>query len=273
MTSSRQRQREAARAKLAREMAARQEAARRRRRRNTIIGSAVAAVLVVGLVVLVVNQVTDREDLPPFSLPTSTPTPTPPGPCEFRPDDNPMAVDVGLPPEGEPREGIQVMTITTNLGEIEVEMDLSRSPCIAASFTHLAGHEFFDGTKCHRMMQGMLQCGDPNAKGEGYRDTDGTGGPGYRFNDENLPTQRVYPAGTVAMANSGRDTNGSQFFLVYEDLHLNPDYSIVGTITKGLDILRQVAEAGHDGAFDPLPGGGHPNQEVIIESLRVSDPR
>jgi peptidyl-prolyl cis-trans isomerase B (cyclophilin B) len=168
------------------------------------------------------------------------------------------------------------MTVATNLGEIEITMDLAASPCIAANFTHLASQQFFDGTKCHRMFPGILQCGDPNARGEGYRDTDGQGGPAYRFTSENLPVAQEppYPAGTVAMANSGSpDTNGSQFFFIYEDLNLPPAYAVIGTITSGLDVLQQVGEAGHDGAFEPNPGGGHPNLEVVIETLQVSDPR
>jgi peptidyl-prolyl cis-trans isomerase B (cyclophilin B) len=122
----------------------------------------------------------------------------------------------------------------------------------------------------------MLQCGDPTARGEGYRETDGTGGPSYQFADENLPTQQnptFYPAGTVAMANSGPGTNGSQFFFIYQDTDLNgPNYSVIGTIVGGMEVLEQVDAIGHDGAFDPSPGGGHPNEDVIIETLRMSDP-
>jgi peptidyl-prolyl cis-trans isomerase B (cyclophilin B) len=166
------------------------------------------------------------------------------------------------------------MTVSTSGGQIEVTMDLAASPCIAASFTHLASQEFYDGTKCHRMFPGILQCGDPNARGEGYREDDGKGGPSYRFGDENLPVgqEAPYPAGVVAMANSGPDTNGSQFFFIYEDVQLAPDYAIVGSISGGLDVLRAIGEAGHDGAFEPAPGGGHPNTDVVIEALRVSDP-
>jgi peptidyl-prolyl cis-trans isomerase B (cyclophilin B) len=280
VTSTRERQqRAAARARLARQMAERQAAARRRRQRRALIGAAVAFVLVVGGVFWAVTALTGDEGEPADSAasgPSTGPSASPgaPAECQWQEETSEFAVDVGTPPPGEPREGTQVMTISTNHGEIEVTMDLAASPCIAASFSHLASKEFFDGTKCHRMFPGILQCGDPNARGEGYREDDGKGGPGYRFPDENLPVGQdpAYPAGTVAMANSGPDTNGSQFFFIYEDVNLPPNYSVVGTITKGLDILRSIGEAGHDGAYEPSPGGGHPNTEVIIESLRVSDP-
>jgi peptidyl-prolyl cis-trans isomerase B (cyclophilin B) len=283
VTSTRERQqRAAARARLAREMAERQEVAKRRRQRHAMLGAGGAVVVVVAAVVWAVTALGGDEpepEVPPIAA--DTPAPTPAGDPPASPDecawmDSPgeMVVDVGTPPPDEPRAGTQVMTVSTNLGDIEVTMDLAATPCIAASFSHLASHEFYDGSKCHRMFPGILQCGDPNARGEGYRDTDGTGGPGYRYHDENLPVDAdpPYPAGVVAMANSGPDTNGSQFFFIYEDLHLPPFYAIVGTITSGMDVLQQVGDAGHDGAFEPQPGGGHPNLEVIIESLRVGDP-
>jgi peptidyl-prolyl cis-trans isomerase B (cyclophilin B) len=197
------------------------------------------------------------------------------GACDWQelPADS-TTVDVGLPPAGEPRAGTQLMTVATNLGDIEVEMDLARSPCTAASLSHLAEQEFYDGSKCHRMFPGVLQCGDPTSRGE-VRDTDGGGGPTYRFADEHLPagTSPAYPAGTVAMANGGPDTNGSQFFFVYQDLDLEPDYGVIGTVTEGMGVLAEIDAIGHDGAFEPSPGGGHPNQDVVIESLRVAAPR
>ena len=109
----------------------------------------------------------------------------------------------------------------------------------------------------------MLQCGDPAG--------DGTGGPGFNFADENLPTAStdgnyVYPRGTVAMANSGPNTNGSQFFLVYQDSPLPPNYSVWGTITAGLDVLDNVASAGVlDGSSDGLP-----SQAVVISQATTA---
>lgn len=287
MTSAKERQRRAAvRARVAQQLAERQAAARRRRQRLVAVGSAGGLLLVVAVAFWAVNALTG--DDPPLAA-ASTPTPTAspgatvppaePGECAWneQPADD-SVVDVGLPPEGEPREGTQLITIETNLGDIEVEMDLAAAPCIAASLTHLAGQDFFDGTYCHRMFPGMLQCGSPLATDESYPENElvGRAGPSYRFGNENLPTNQdpaYYPAGVVALANSGPDTNGSQFFIIYQDTDLDgPNYSVVGWVTGGLEVLDKVEDIGHDGAFEPSPGGGHPNEPVIIESLRVGDP-
>lgn len=310
MTSSKGRQqREAARARLARQMAERQAAARRRRQRLIGAGAGGALLLVVAATFWVVTAVTSEPD-------AGTPAAAGPGctwnemlarehghqdqaggqggqggergPGEQRdpggqggslaahPDEEAI-VDVGLPPTDVPQAGTRTMTVATSLGDIVVELDLAAAPCVAASFTHLAGQDFYDGSKCHRMFPGMLQCGDPTARGEGYRDTDGTGGPSYQFADENLPTDAgspYYPAGTVAMANSGPDTNGSQFFVIYQDMDLDgPNYSVVGQVVEGLDVLAQLDEIGHDGAFESSAGGGHPNEDVVIEDLQVSEVR
>jgi peptidyl-prolyl cis-trans isomerase B (cyclophilin B) len=122
------------------------------------------------------------------------------------------------------------------------------------------------------MFPGMLQCGDPTAKGKGYRKTDGTGGPSYRYANENLPTNELppYPAGVVALANSGADTNGSQFFFIYQDVQLQPDYTVLGKVTNGLDNIKKATAAGDDGAFDPQPGGGHPKSDVEIKTVTVA---
>jgi peptidyl-prolyl cis-trans isomerase B (cyclophilin B) len=160
------------------------------------------------------------------------------------------------------------MTITTNQGVIKIEMDDAKSPCIAASFTYLASKNFFTNSKCHRLVPaiGALQCGDPTGTG--------SGGPTYRFADENLPVgQRpAYTRGMVAMANSGADTNGSQFFFIYKDNDLQPQYSVIGKVTEGLDVIDKIAAAGDDGVYDPQPGGGHPKLETIIKSVTVSPP-
>lgn len=284
MTSSRERQQRAtARTRLAQQMAERQAAAQKRRQRNLIISSAAGAVVLVLIAVWAVTSLGGADEPEPVAANPPAPTADAsivddPAPTECvwtEVEPGGTVVDVGAPPEDEPREGTQVMTVSTSIGEIQVEVDVAAAPCVAASFTHLASQEFYDGTKCHRMFPGMLQCGDPTAKGEGYRDTDGTGGPSYRFGDENLPVDAegaFYPAGTVAMANSGPSTNGSQFFFIYEDTDLNgPNYSVIGTVIEGMDVFDRLNDIGHDGAFDPSPGGGHPNEDVIIESLRMSE--
>jgi peptidyl-prolyl cis-trans isomerase B (cyclophilin B) len=188
-------------------------------------------------------------------------TPPAAGPCSWRQEaGNPYTKDVGAPP---PTGGTQTtMTITTNLGVITVRLDPTGAPCTVASFAYLAGRKYFAGTSCHRLVtQGIyvLQCGDPSGTGQG--------GPGYEFGDENLSaTSGTYPAGTVAMANAGPDTNGSQFFIVYRDSPLQPKYTPFGTVTGGLDLVRSVAAAGTgDGS-----GDGHPKVPVAIQSLTVT---
>ena len=133
--------------------------------------------------------------------------------------------------------------------------------------TALAKDGYFNQSLCHRITTSglyVLQCGDPTASG--------SGGPPFQYDDENKPTNSTnnYPAGTVAMANSGLDanghgTNGSQFFIVYKDTTLPNSYSIWGTVTKGLDIVKKVADAGVVG------GGtdGKPVMTIAIESVIV----
>ena len=273
MTSTRERQRAAARARLEKEMAERKAAARKRRQMQAGFGAGAALLLVAAGTVWLVSALGDDDK------DTAAQNTAEPAPCVWTeiPADQRTATtkDVGLPPTTEPpRSGNQVMTVSTSFGDIEVTMNLAAAPCTAASFSHLASKDFFDGTKCHRMFPGMLQCGDPSAKGAGYRDSDGTGGPTYRFGDENLPVNQrpAYPEGVVAMANSGPDTNGSQFFFIYQDVELQPAYTIIGKVTKGLDVLKKATEPGHDGAFDPQPGGGHPKNEILINDLTVAAP-
>jgi peptidyl-prolyl cis-trans isomerase B (cyclophilin B) len=150
----------------------------------------------------------------------------------------------------------KTITLATNCGDIEITTD-ANAPHTAAIMSYLAQNKFFDATKCHRLTTDgiwVLQCGDPTATG--------SGGPGFQFADENLPSGTVYKRGTVAMANSGSNTNGSQFFLVYKDSPLPANYSVWGTVTKGLEVLDAVAGAGVAG------GGtdGNPAQEVVIST-------
>jgi peptidyl-prolyl cis-trans isomerase B (cyclophilin B) len=270
VTSTKDRQRAAARARLERDMAERAEAARRRRRLQLSIAGGVAVVLVaVGTVWLITNALGDDNK--------STQNAAGAKSCKWIevPADQrtKQIVDVGTPPVDPPRTGTQTMKITTNFGVIDISMDLSKTPCTSASLAYLASKKFYDGTKCHRMFPGVLQCGDPSAKGNGYRETDGSGGPAYNFGTENLPTDQrpPYPAGVVAMARSNSpDSNGSQFFIVYKDMQLQPDYTILGQVTSGLDVVEKATAAGDDEAFANQAGGGHPKKDVILQSVTVS---
>ncbi len=155
-------------------------------------------------------------------------------------------------------------TIRTNRGTIVLRLLNSKAPCTVSSFVHLAEQNYFSSTHCHRLTTSsplyVLQCGDPTGTG--------TGGPGYEFASENL-TGAKYTAGTVAMANTGRpDSNGSQFFLVYQNSTLAPSYTPFGTIVSGLNIIQNVAKAGSDNSNGP--GDGHPKEKVEIESVTIS---
>jgi len=165
-------------------------------------------------------------------------------------------------------------TINTNLGKIGITLLNSKATCTVNSFAHLAETNFFNNTQCWRVSNSgglyLLQCGDPtataNAKLSCSSSTLGSGGPGYQFADENLKGA-TYPAGTVAMATGGANTNGSQFFLVFKNTTLPASYTPFGKITSGLDILQNVAKAGTSCTIQA--GGGVPKEKVIINSVTV----
>ena len=161
----------------------------------------------------------------------------------------------------------RTFTFDTNCGQIVIEADGARAPLTVLVMSALAKGGYFNQTLCHRLTTAglfVLQCGDPTATG--------SGGPMFTYDDENLPdpVQNDYPAGTVAMANSGlsqtgHGTNGSQFFLVYADTTLGANYTRWGKITKGLDILRAIAAQGVVGGASD----GTPKQTVGIEKVTV----
>ena len=157
----------------------------------------------------------------------------------------------------------KTFTLTTNCGVIVITTVGNKAPWTLTEMSTLAKAGYFDGSLCHRLTTAgifVLQCGDPTATGRG--------GPGFSYPDENLPANALnnYPAGTVAMANSGPGTNGSQFFLVFADTSLGPDYTIWGKITKGLDIVQAIAKAGVKGGG----GDGTPNTTIALTKVRVS---
>jgi peptidyl-prolyl cis-trans isomerase B (cyclophilin B) len=159
-------------------------------------------------------------------------------------------------------------TLNTDCGPITIKLDAKNAPHTVNSFVFLAGQHFFDHVVCHRLTTGglnVLQCGDPTGSG--------SGGPGYTIPDENLTDPalkgNVYPAGTVAMANTGQaHTGGSQFFLVYADSQLPPQYTPFGTITGGLDMLKKIGAAGSDNKNGQ--GDGAPLQSVVMNTVTTS---
>ncbi len=182
--------------------------------------------------------------------------------CAYSPTGGTPARSVGTPPTRASQVGTYVATLTTNRGTIVINLDDVKAPCTVNSFAFLADMKYFDSTPCHRLTTAgifVLQCGDPTGTGGG--------GPGYEFADENL-AGAVYPAGTVAMANAGPGTNGSQFFLVYKDTTLAPSYTPFGTITAGLDVVQKIAAAGSDNSNGD--GDGKPNLPVEITGVTVA---
>jgi len=273
----------------------RRAAKERKRRIYTIVGSSVAALVVIGAIVATV-VVTNRDSgSQTASAATSTATsatsaaPSAPGQlpafaapatlganCQYPPSTGEKASKQNNPPRtGKvPTDPPQVSaSMTTNQGNIGLQLDNAKSPCTVNSFASLAQQGFFNGTPCHRLTTSeglaVLQCGDPTGQG--------TGGPGYQFDNE-YPTNQfqpddpklqesvVYPRGTLAMANAGPGTNGSQFFLVYKDSELPPNYTVFGTIDQtGLATLDRIAAAGTaDGSQD-----GKPKDDVQVKSIQL----
>jgi peptidyl-prolyl cis-trans isomerase B (cyclophilin B) len=198
--------------------------------------------------------------------------------AEPTPSPQPTGVESTCAAPGEPRaddlrfddydrtagDGVTGLNLETNCGRITIGLD-SRSPQTAASMAFLADNGYFDGIRCHRVTTAgifVLQCGDPAG--------DGTGGPGYTVPDENLPPINdngvaVYPRGTVAMANRGPGTSGSQFFIVYRDSPLPPNYTVWGQVSAGIDTVDYVADGGVSG------GGtdGQPARPLQISSVTL----
>ncbi|MBS2938000.1 peptidylprolyl isomerase [Nocardioides sp. J2M5] len=184
--------------------------------------------------------------------------------CDYPSDGQEPAREVDAPDAEAPAEGTVAATITTNFGDIGLTLDAADAPCTVNSFVSLAEQGFYDDTTCPRIGDqegfGILQCGDPTGTS--------AGGPGYSFDDE-LSGDETYPAGTLAMANAGANTNGSQFFLVFRDSQFPPSYTTFGTIDEaGLKVIDAIAKEGND-ASNPA-GGGQPNKEVTIEKVTVS---
>lgn len=202
-----------------------------------------------------------QDDTSSSSGEESEPTEEATGPsCEYAPDGT--AADVTPPPSTATVAGEVPVTISTSVGDLDATLDADRTPCTVGSFVSLAEQGYFDGTSCHRMTtEGIyvLQCGDPTGTG--------AGGPGYSFADE-LTGDETYGTGTLAMANAGPNTNGSQFFIVYADTPLPASYTVFGQVSDdAVETVAGVAEDGTDEANGP--GDGAPKTAVDIEKVTV----
>jgi peptidyl-prolyl cis-trans isomerase B (cyclophilin B) len=172
---------------------------------------------------------------------------------------------VNPPPQTPDVQGKVPVTVTTSIGAINATLDADKTPCTVNSFVSLAKQGFFDKTPCHRLTTSpssifVLQCGDPSGTG--------TGGPGYTIPDE-LTGKETYPAGTLAMAKTQEpNSGGSQFFIVYQDTPLPPDYTVFGQVDPaGVKAVQKMAKHGTDNANGA--GDGHPKVPVNIESVTV----
>ncbi|WP_329035534.1 peptidylprolyl isomerase [Streptomyces sp. NBC_00178] len=261
MVSSDQRRRQLAREKFERQQQRREEARRRTRRLTAIIGSSVAVVAVVAAGSYLFLDGDDAKDSADAAASASPSAPPSPSASESKTPEPAMAID---------KKAAYAMSLKTSQGDIRITMEAAKTPHTVNSFKALADKGYFDDTKCHRLTtQGIfvLQCGDPKG--------DGTGGPGYTIPDENLTAlgkpgdtgSVTYPAGSVAMANTGQPgTGGSQFFLVYKDTELPPTYTPFGTMDDaGLKAVKKVAEAGVTGGA----GDGAPKKAVTVEKVTV----
>ena len=151
-------------------------------------------------------------------------------------------------------------TLHTSVGDITISLNTKETPITANNFIYLAKNQFYDNTIFHRVIDGfMIQGGDPRG--------DGTGGPGYQFDDENFSGE--YKRGTIAMANSGPNTNGSQFFIMHQDYGLQPNYVIFGQVISGLEIVDKIATAKVTNSFSGELS--KPVEPVTINSITITE--
>jgi peptidyl-prolyl cis-trans isomerase B (cyclophilin B) len=288
--------REAARRHLERQQARRHQRNSRRQQLN-LIATVVGVLVVIGAVILTVTLISGHKKSPvnaastpsastsasTSASPSSTAAPEPSrsaakiaaraakkttGPCKYAEDASKLTAgnlfDVGLPPDPKPTPtGTYVATFNTNQGVISVTLDGKSAPCNVQSIRYLISKKFYDGTPCPRSVNSgifVVQCGDPSGTT--------SGGPTYTTKDENL-TKASYTEGALAMANSGANTNGSQFFFITKDSNgaLGKNYTVIGHVTGGLAILQKVATGGDDGSNQS--GGGKPNVPLYFKTVTV----
>ncbi|MER6949916.1 peptidylprolyl isomerase [Nonomuraea sp. NPDC000554] len=266
-------------------------------RRNTFIGAGVAVVVVAGgifAVTTLVNKDTGKkvaaESTPSASASTpAVPTPTTAAPkkktgpvtCTYKRDDSGVPFKyVGMPGK-KPNMKLKTMTVSTNHGDIVIDVDPAATPCSVNSMAFLAKKGFYNNTKCHRLATPetsglfLLQCGDPKAKADGKNPTDGQGNAGYVFPDENVGIP--YSKGVVFLTQPAEASgqNSSQFgiSLSDENAQLDPQLSVLGMVRSGLDIIEQVAKDGVIVSDQDITGDGGstaPKNPVIIKKVTVS---
>jgi peptidyl-prolyl cis-trans isomerase B (cyclophilin B) len=184
--------------------------------------------------------------------------------CDYPDDQVPASKANQKPPATPPVSGEVTATVKTSLGDMTFTLDADRTPCTVNSFVSLAQQNYFNGTHCHRLVTldtggiAVLQCGDPTASG--------SGGPGYVFNDE-VDGSETYTAGVLAMANRGPDTNGSQFFIVFDDSPLDPAYTVFGHVDDAA--IAAITDLAAQGVVQTDSGMTAPKEDVDIESVTI----
>ncbi len=270
-TPKRERKKAARQAKLE-QLAAEQR--RQKRKRQLIRLGLVAVGFAVVVVVLVQlfggdEDTTVTTDTTGTTVTASTTTPTEAGPTTVFAGETPCPDPAGeavratqfaqAPPTCIDPARTYTAEVVTNKGSFTITLDAAAAPATVNNFVVLSRFGFYDGTPCHRVVRDfVVQCGDPTGTG--------TGGPGYTFDDE-LPASGAYELGSVAMANSGPDTNGSQFFIITgpDGVKLPPNYSLFGKVTAGFDttVAAMAATAGD--------GDGPPTEPLVIESVTITE--
>jgi peptidyl-prolyl cis-trans isomerase B (cyclophilin B) len=296
VAGNKDRQRRIARERHRRQQAARLTRRQQVRKRTTIILAATSAVgLILGLTLAFLPSSSPKKTTTAASskaTPTSSATTAattvaePAHHCTYTAVTTDVARKVALPSATPDYTASYTATIKTNLGDVKLNLLNSKATCTVNSFVHLAKSGYFNDTQCHRLVTTgiyVLQCGDPYASGSAKLNCSstskvGSGTPGYEFANENL-TGATYGAGTIAMANAGAGTNGSQFFIVYKDSTAgltdsgqeSPAYTPFATVSSGLNIVQNVAKAGSSCQVmeDGQATGGPPKDKVIINSVSI----
>lgn len=260
-----QQRRDAAKRKLQRQLQRREEQDRARRQRLVIVGVIAAVLVISGGVWLFLSRgstsSTTAADATSTTDTAATTSAAPTTPCSYTTGGT-AAKPVSAPTNLSPlNTGTVDSTIVINGQDVPVSLNRALAPCGVNAFLSLASQGFYDNTDCHRLTVSdglnILQCGDPTGKGNG--------GPGYSFATE-VASGATYPVGTLALANAGGDTNGSQFFIVYGAANLQPSYTILGTVTgEGMNVINGIAAKGvQKGAQD-----GPPVQTATISKVTV----
>ena len=279
MPTNKQR-REAARRHLERQLQRREQQAARRKQRNllaTVIGTIVVLAVIVVVVVMATSDgkkgkstaagTTAATPTPSSSLATAAEGSTTTGACGYS-SGGEVAKDVGVPPDpAKPDTTDRTMAVKTTQGDVTIALDNASAPCNAGGIAYLASKGYYDNAPCHRLVTTglyVLQCGDPSGTG--------SGGPGFTTKDENLAAANYTAVGTVAMANGGASTNGSQFFIINKDSSVGcrKSYTVIGHVTAGMDVVQKVAAAGETDANPSQPGDGSPKLAIKITSVTVT---